>query len=1256
MSKLNQIQNALKEMDGGAFQKLADSYIYKKGYKKINPIGSVVGADKVKKGTPDSCIRQDNGKLVFAEHTTDQTNIAKKLKGDLEKCFDANKTGIPLSEIEEIVFCHNSELSLTDEQSLYDLCKEKGIKIQIFGLQGISFELYQKYPSLAQDFLGISVDTGQILAPEEFVENAGKNQISTPLDTNFFYREEELKEVLEGVENGSLVILSGSAGVGKSRLALECLEEFKKSKTDYTLHVVHNKGPDLFEDLRSYFSQPGNFLLLVDDANRITQFDYIVDLIQNQRTDQNIKVIATVRDYALDKINKKAKALTGVSEIELKPMKAEEIKAFVAEQYDIKNSLYLDRISDIAGGNPRLAVMAAILAVKENNLESIRDVSALYDVYFSSISDDLKKLQDSNILKVAGIISFFRTLDKSHLETMELIQNVFGISPDDFWQCVEYLHEVEVVDVYEKEVVKISDQVFATYLFYLCFFKEKNLSFSVLLNNFFPSYAGKLRDALYPCLNSFNFEQISEEIRGTVKDRWNNALEEGNADFTHELIKSFWFLLQSDVLVYVRDCIDQMEEEPLDLANTNFESSNVTLNAHPLLEILALFRQASDETTFKTALDLVFKYVEKKPSSAPQFIKLMIDDFGFNRRSHHSEYLIQRILIEALWQKADGGKNKLFSRLFIEVGSKYLRTKFDSHEGSNRTITIYKFDLLAIEPIFSLRKLIWNGLFQLYQDEHFKEHVADTIKSYCGSGYYLSQKEIVEKDAENLIPFMEETFDSDDFLECLLIQKYNSLLTRREIDLAKGLSSKFSSNVYKLYKLLSFDYSDVEVDSISEFNEIKKEMLEKYIKNFDFGKWQTFISQSDQILSLLGDSHESYQIRNAISSAFKYLCEQDEVLCEKVVSEYLKAGNPLNLRQAPALIEKMLENCGANKTLSILTGAEYAFKKQWLFDYYRFLPPEDINSEAVNTLLSLYQGATHSELPHDYDYLLKYLEAESDFLKNIIKLLVEKAEKDGSFGYCLNMLFNHLTEINKNLFELLGDELDLIKKAYLIHCKSDKHADYNGATLRRILSIDPSFISDIIARIYSDDEWPDAYSDARDYSFLWDHENYIEILTIAIQDILKRELDRGYISGSYLESLFCVKSNKGTPPEIEEKQDAFLKSIIEEEASSTDLMRLIFKIVSELKPNRRKQFIKLFLDKNKNFKDFELLSFEPDSWGWSGSAVPMYQERVEFWESLLPLCDTVELLDHKLFIERNIQDYRARVEQEKKSDFIQDDG
>jgi hypothetical protein len=42
MAKINQIQNALKELDGGAFQKLADSYLLKKGYLQIISLSEIV--------------------------------------------------------------------------------------------------------------------------------------------------------------------------------------------------------------------------------------------------------------------------------------------------------------------------------------------------------------------------------------------------------------------------------------------------------------------------------------------------------------------------------------------------------------------------------------------------------------------------------------------------------------------------------------------------------------------------------------------------------------------------------------------------------------------------------------------------------------------------------------------------------------------------------------------------------------------------------------------------------------------------------------------------------------------------------------------------------------------------------------------------------------------------------------------------------------------------------------------------------------
>ena len=72
MSKVNQIQNRIRELEGGAFQKLADAYLTKIGYDRINPLGSVPGSNKVRKTTPDSLNALPNGKISFAEYKTQQ--------------------------------------------------------------------------------------------------------------------------------------------------------------------------------------------------------------------------------------------------------------------------------------------------------------------------------------------------------------------------------------------------------------------------------------------------------------------------------------------------------------------------------------------------------------------------------------------------------------------------------------------------------------------------------------------------------------------------------------------------------------------------------------------------------------------------------------------------------------------------------------------------------------------------------------------------------------------------------------------------------------------------------------------------------------------------------------------------------------------------------------------------------------------------------------------------------------------------------
>lgn len=127
MSKLDQIQNALKSISDPKYQKLGDSYLIRTlDVKEIEPRGSVTGKEKTSKGTPDTLIKLNNGKYVFVEYTTQESGLLRKFSNDLKSCFDIKKTGISLSEVEKIILACNSDLTRADKIKLIKKGQAKG--------------------------------------------------------------------------------------------------------------------------------------------------------------------------------------------------------------------------------------------------------------------------------------------------------------------------------------------------------------------------------------------------------------------------------------------------------------------------------------------------------------------------------------------------------------------------------------------------------------------------------------------------------------------------------------------------------------------------------------------------------------------------------------------------------------------------------------------------------------------------------------------------------------------------------------------------------------------------------------------------------------------------------------------------------------------------------------------------------------------------------------------------------------------------
>lgn len=48
--------------------------------------------------------------------------------------------------------------------------------------------------------------------------------------------------------------------------------------------------------------------------------------------------------------------------------------------------------------------------------------------------------------------------------------------------------------MYENSVIKVSDQILASYLFYKTVFVDKSLKINSFIVNFFPNHSGKIRD------------------------------------------------------------------------------------------------------------------------------------------------------------------------------------------------------------------------------------------------------------------------------------------------------------------------------------------------------------------------------------------------------------------------------------------------------------------------------------------------------------------------------------------------------------------------------------------------------------------------------------------------------------------------------------------------------------------------------------------------------------------------------------------
>lgn len=1059
-NRQNLIENKIIEIDSANFQNLCDAYLLLRDSDIIsfNRIGTQYGKQKTTKGTPDTFYRLTNGSLRYVEHTTTgEKGIVAKIKKDIDKCLEHINENNLSKEITKIIICFNSRLDVKNNNNIYKYAKSKNIELELLGLDELALAICYKYHVLSRNILGIPLDTGQILSLDDFIKeyNNKGNNLSTPLDNNFFHREKELTDIKNRLVKTDAIILTGSAGVGKTKLALQAINDFRLSNPSYNGFVISQKGVDLFEDLKINIKSDENYILLIDDANRQeSNLQQILGIFKESRTG-NIKLIITVRNYAIDFIKSSFNTLK-TETLDIQKFSDSEIVAIIeSKPFEIKNSEFQQKIVALADGNSRLAIMAAKLALQKQIQFLYGDIYSLYDDYFQTFINDINIFDDKATLKILGLVSFFSPINNDNKLFITELLKKFDIDDYKFREVVNELESKELIET-QYNVIRVSEQVMATYFFYKVFLKDDLLSFKTLMLNYYSrDFLNKFSDSIIPSNNLFYYtnKPILNKLN-LILDEYFDSIS-NDSEKISEFYSLFWFYKQEAFLAMIYESIRKLPDANNPVYSAKYKTNDFVWKKDSTLTDISKFF-VSNSFSFIQALELSFEYCHKKPDALPELVKNIIDKIAFDRKDILINFFRQRELINLFKKKIKDG-NLHYIIAFIEISKSFLNYNFQSFNGYKNTVHYSKYVLPNIDVIKEIRSDIWDLLFSLY--EFFPNEVFKVVCSF-GSGFNEDVGELSKFDLKILYPFLSKILDKSNFEHvCFVQNKYSWVYKETKSDINyNNLRLNIINEEYKCFEVLDFnshrkkqyyEFKDSNEFELLKIQELKDSFIFKNTKEF-----QIIFKTINHIIKI--GHHESW----SITKCMDIILEENFKVNNSIGFNFLKSIL-INNQSEPRYLSNSFKTIvnsnkgNAIKLLQILKSYKYHNSLSWQLEYFSFLPSEFIEKQTEKELLKTIKSI-NTDISIPLDCFEKFNAINENILADILKIVVEKND---SSRFKISLPFNFF----ENYTSKLKDFISLLERAYLQNESfKNNYIDRDKEGLKTLISINPSFLKTYI--------------------------------------------------------------------------------------------------------------------------------------------------------------------------------------------------
>ena len=933
--------------------------------------------------------------------------------------------------------------------------------------------------------LGIAVDTKQMLSIDDFIaeyDNKG-NQIATPLNNPFLHRETEIEAINKHLTNQDILILSGVAGVGKTKIALQNMNLFLKQNADYQGFVIVDKGRNLFEDLATLLQRNKNYIILVDDANRQKlNLKSILSAYKEQKKGA-IKLILTVRDYGLSQVKEECRELEIGEPMVIEAFSDEEIK-LILESLGINNPIFHAKIQEIANGNVRLAVMAARIALKKQGEFLYNDAEDLYDAYFERFLKDNGIFQNKSLQKVMALCAFFYSFDRTDKAFIEPLLVSFGIGNNEFQEAIIMLQEKEILDVYDNRI-KVSEQIMATYFFHKVFIKEKTLPFKTLLFEYLnQSYKRRFTDTIIPVNNLMGGKNVKESIHTDLNDFLDMYSEDEDKILLFYDI--FWVFKIDEMFAYFYDKIDSMEE----IVNPNYEIVTIKNNHYSKKDIpidyLSKFFPHNTQYVIP-AFELCMEYCRKKPDALTALFDDISKSIAFTYEVQNYQFYRQTQLIDLIGKNLD---KPHYIVIFFPIAKHLLQHSFENHGWSRKrnSVSIQRYYLQLDEKSKALRAQLWTTLFKQYPT-HSKE-ILELLANY--STHYIEKRstEVYDFDIDFIVDFAKENLIKNDFEHIFLIRQLCSKFAQDKVSNRSYLELKslFDSEEYQDF--LHFDWNEYRGKQEHEFNdtdrydEFKENELKKYFKITKKSDFKRFFNT----VNLKPD----WGTKRSVNCILEETMKNDAELGLSLLGESMKE---INQYVEFASIFKSIFNISHDLTTN-LWGIIEKYGTAYHQDMFLcFVPEKYITQEYYEVKIRLYQSEKGSSIFIGHDK--KFQSFNPTFYQTILPIIVERNEKEKVHLPIWDNFFGEYIELFK-------DNFDIFLRAYLQQNSIQQHYDLGHENLRKIIEFRPKTLIDFIEYLFPTKEYVFSGRSNHKLGFIWDIDNIEPIVAEAIEYVVEK--------------------------------------------------------------------------------------------------------------------------------------------------------